>query len=132
MKRKILVTGAGGFIGTALVTCLAQKPGVTVLGIGRRSKSSKDLRYHQLDLLNKEKLKVPAILLSLILKSTRRFSVKSYLFTPFLEAKCFNANRLLTCGLPKVSINYFCLKLESVFDNYKRIKNFAARLQSHY
>lgn len=57
MGKKILVTGAGGFIGTALVHSLAQKRGVTVLGVGRRSKPSKVLHYQQLDLLNKEELK---------------------------------------------------------------------------
>ncbi len=58
MSKKILVTGAGGFIGTALVPCLAQKRGVTVLGLGRRSTPSGNLHYHQVDLLNKKQLKI--------------------------------------------------------------------------
>ena len=57
MGKKILVTGAGGFIGTALVSFLAQKQGITVLGIGRRSKApSGDLQYYQIDLSNKKQL----------------------------------------------------------------------------
>jgi GDP-4-dehydro-6-deoxy-D-mannose reductase len=57
MGKKILVTGAGGFIGTALGSCLAQKRESTVLGIGRRSKApSGDLQYHQIDLSHKKQI----------------------------------------------------------------------------
>ena len=58
MKKKFLVTGAGGFIGSALVPCLAQRPGTIVLGAGRRHMPSGKLQYHQVDLLNKEQLKI--------------------------------------------------------------------------
>ncbi len=56
--RKILVTGAGGFIGTALCRLLAQKRAVTVLGIGRRMLSAAGPNYHRVDLLNKKQLKI--------------------------------------------------------------------------
>jgi len=57
MNKKFLVTGASGFIGKPLVSCLSQMPGVTVLGVGRSSKPSGHLRYQRVDLSDPGKLK---------------------------------------------------------------------------
>lgn len=63
MAKRILVTGANGFIGTALCRCLATKQAITVLGIGRRRPSRRTMpatgfNYHRVDLSNKKQLAV--------------------------------------------------------------------------
>ncbi len=58
MSKKFLVTGARGFIGTALCRLLAQKRGIMALGIDRQKASKVAANYHRVDLLNKSDLKI--------------------------------------------------------------------------